>query len=142
MAPADWPSSQSKGVIRKQCFNLGHCFDLDLELKSRRAYTTCRADGGAAASFARSPVHSCQRRTITSQYLGSSSTSRAWRPAFSQAIRVEPEPPNGSKHKVAGFARVADRPLDQGDRFHRRMEVVARRLVHEPDVLWSRAPHQ
>ncbi len=32
----------------------------------------------------------------TSQYLGSSSISRAWRPAFSQAISVEPEPPNGS----------------------------------------------
>ena len=38
------------------------------------------------------------------------------------------------KHNVAGFARVADRPLDQGDGFHRGMEIVARRLVHEPDV--------
>ena len=38
----------------------------------------------------------CQRCTITSQYLGSSSTSRAWRPVFSHAISVEPEPPNGS----------------------------------------------
>jgi hypothetical protein len=29
-------------------------------------------------------------------YLGSSSISRAWRPAFSQAIRVDPDPPDGS----------------------------------------------
>ena len=48
------------------------------------------------SSVATSPVHSCQRCTITSQYFGSSSTSRACRPAFSQAISVEPEPPNGS----------------------------------------------
>ena len=42
------------------------------------------------------PAQSCQRCTITSQYFGSSSTSRAWRPVFSHAISVEPEPPNGS----------------------------------------------
>jgi hypothetical protein len=37
------------------------------------------------------------RRTVTSQYRGSSSTSRACRPAFAQAIKVEPEPANGSR---------------------------------------------
>ena len=45
---------------------------------------------------ATSPVHSCQRRIITSQYRGSSSTSRACRPALAHAISVEPEPPKGS----------------------------------------------
>jgi hypothetical protein len=31
---------------------------------------------------------------MTSQYFGSSSISRAFRPVFSQAISVEPEPEN------------------------------------------------
>jgi hypothetical protein len=33
---------------------------------------------------------------VTSQYLSSNSTRRAWRPAFSQAINVEPDPLNTS----------------------------------------------
>jgi hypothetical protein len=42
------------------------------------------------------PLNSCQRRMIVSTYFGSSSISRAWRPAFSHAISVDPDPPNGS----------------------------------------------
>ena len=43
------------------------------------------------------PVNACHRRMITSQYLGSSSISRACRPVFSQAMIVVPDPPNGSR---------------------------------------------
>src|ERR1039458_3513278 len=43
------------------------------------------------------PVNACQRRTITSQYFGSSSITRACRPVFSQAITVVPLPANGSR---------------------------------------------
>lgn len=42
------------------------------------------------------PVNSSHRSTVVSTYLGSSSISLAWRPVFSHAIRVEPEPPKGS----------------------------------------------
>src|SRR5665213_989776 len=42
------------------------------------------------------PLHSCQRRMITSQYRGSISRSRATRPCFAQAISVEPAPPKVS----------------------------------------------
>src|SRR5208337_3132389 len=41
-----------------------------------------------SACRATSPVNSCHRRTITSQYRGSSSIRRAWRPVFSHAINV------------------------------------------------------
>lgn len=43
------------------------------------------------------PVHSCHLRTITSQYVGSSSIIRAVRPVFSAAISDVPEPPNRSR---------------------------------------------
>jgi hypothetical protein len=58
--------------------------------RHRSEYTTVDSRMGSRA------VQSCQRCTITSQYFGSSSITRAWRPAFSQAIRVDPDPPKGS----------------------------------------------
>ena len=39
------------------------------------------------------PVEACQRRTITSQYFGSSLTSHACGPDFARAIGVVPDPP-------------------------------------------------
>jgi hypothetical protein len=43
------------------------------------------------------PENVCQRRTETSTYLGSSSINLVRRECFSQAIIVEPEPPNRSR---------------------------------------------
>ena len=76
------------------------------------------------------PVISCHRRTMTSTYLGSSSISRARRPACSAAISVVPEPPKGSNTMSRVFRRVSDRTLDQRRRLHRGMQVVVMRL-HE-----------
>ena len=86
------------------------------------------------SSIRRSPLHSCQRRTITSQYFGSSSTSRAWRPVFSQAIRVEPEPPNGSStmSRLLLEFRIARSTSATG--FMVGCRSFLRRLVDEPDV--------
>ena len=38
------------------------------------------------------------------------------------------------EHDVAVLGRVADRPLDQRDRLHRRVQIVFRGLVKEPDI--------
>ena len=58
------------------------------------------------------PAYSCQRRTITSAYFGSSSISRAWRPDFSAAISVVPEPPKGlaPRHPVGWNCGSPARP--------------------------------
>jgi tetratricopeptide (TPR) repeat protein len=55
------------------------------------------------------PVQSCQRCTITSQYLGSSSTSRAWRLVFSRSGK-----PEAAAADVEALQRLADalRPSD------------------------------
>ena len=77
-----WPTTGDRGRNTSRCLS--------------RSSDLFEAPAVAVQGRGCRPPNSCQRWTITSQYLGSSSTSRAWRPAFSQAIRVEPEPPNGS----------------------------------------------
>jgi hypothetical protein len=52
------------------------------------------------------PVLSCQRRTITSTYFGSSSISLAARPDFSAAIKVMLDPPKQSR-AIRGQAHIS-----------------------------------
>ena len=80
------------------------------------------------------PVNACQRRTITSQYFGSNSITRACRPVFSQAMIVVPLPPNGSRIVSRDLAVVPERALDQLHRLHRRVLAVGRRPVDLPRV--------
>src|SRR5450759_864869 len=53
--------------------------------------------GPVDAKIADLPVTASNRRIITSQYDGSYSIRRARRPDFCAAIRVVPDPPNGSR---------------------------------------------
>ena len=113
--------------------------DLDQQHLPKSRYTASRAL--AISSKARTspfrpavpPLHSCQRRTITSQYFGSSSTA-------APAGRLLARDQGGARaaervqHDVPALARVPDRPLDQRHRLHGRMQIVPRRLVDKPDV--------
>ena len=88
------------------------------------------------------PVNSCQRWTITSQYSGSSSTSRACRPVFSPAIRVEPEPPNRSStmSRLLLELRIARSTSATGFMVGCRSFLAG--LSKNQTSPWSRAPHQ
>jgi hypothetical protein len=72
-------------ALRRQCSRPSSTLQNDIESGTYPSRTACR------------PVKASHRRTITSQYLGSNSITRAWRPAFSHAITVVPLPPNGSR---------------------------------------------
>ena len=80
------------------------------------------------------PVYSCHLRIVTSTYSASSSRSRPCRFVFSQAMRVEPEPPKTSKTRSPRPAAVLDRPLDQFDRLHGRMQSIDTRLIATPHI--------
>ena len=94
------------------------------------------------SSTARLPLNSCQRRTITSQYFGSNSISRAWRPAFSHAISVVPEPPNGSStvSRPLLLLRMARSTNSTG--FIVGCRSFTTGFFTNQTSPWSRAPHQ
>ena len=71
---------------------------------------------------------------IVSTYLGSSSIRRAWRPVFSQAMSVEPRAAERFEDGVPALARIADRPLDQGDGLIVECRSFLAGFVKEPDV--------
>jgi CRP-like cAMP-binding protein len=88
------------------------------------------------------PLYACQRWMTTSTYFGSSSISRAWRPAFSQAISVEPEPPKGSStmSRVLLELRIARWTSATG--FMVGWRSFRAGLSKNHTSPWSRAPHQ
>ena len=70
--------------------------------------------------------------TITSVYFGSSSISRACRFRRSQAISVDPEPPNRSKTQSPPLLLFTSARSIKLDGLHGRMEAVRRRLLLLP----------
>jgi hypothetical protein len=73
------------------------------------------------------------RRRIPEWRRGPSNPASAARSRRSTS-QGRPGPAEGVEHDVPGLARIADRPLDQRHRLHRRVQVVPGRLVDEPYV--------
>ena len=88
------------------------------------------------------PLNSCQRWMITSTVLRVELDQPRLAPGFSQAIKVEPEPPNGSStmSRLLLEFRIARSTSATG--FMVGCRSFLHRLVEEPTSPWSRAPHQ
>ena len=84
---------------------------------------------------------SCQRRTITSTYFGSSSISRALRPPFEPRSLSCPTT-KGIHHHFPRATGIADCPFHQFHRLHGRMQIVLGWLLDLPDIPLVRSPHQ
>src|ERR1039458_5383111 len=98
-----------------------------------RPFSACRA------CF---PVNSCHLVTITSQYFGSNSITRAWRPDFSQAINVVPEPPNGSSTVSRPLLLFLMARSTSSTGFIVGCRSFTEGFLMNQTSPWSRAPHQ